>query len=498
MKYIAYCRKSSEEETKQIQSLETQERELLEYAKENNLEIVKILKESKSAKTDGNRPLFSLMLNDIRSGVTNALLVLHTDRLSRNGIESGQIVKLFEEGYLKEIRTPTRIYNSVQDMLYMDFDFVFASHYSRNLSQRVKEGVKTKLLKGEYPSYAPIGYVNKETKIYPDPLRAKYIKTAYELYSTGEYSLKQLTSVLYEQGFRTRIKINKVAKPTIYRILTDPVYYGAIRRKGTIYKGIHEPIVNKSTFDLVQDVFAGRNRSRKQKHEFTYRDFLSCAVCGCKLTATIKKERHNYYYCTNGKGVCEEHRKYLKQSDVYDLLYDLTKDFNLKEPLASLSLEMYVDGLKKQTGDTWNSSVIMSKQIEEAKRKLDRLLDMKLSERVSEDTYDRKRKEIENQIANLEVQFKNLKPQNIDFTLERVEEVKNKACSLAFMFKEGDDTVRRDLLNSLLWNASIKNGEIASVQYKLPYLYLKDLNKTDDLETWRWLVDYVGTYYKYI
>ena len=54
MKYIIYCRKSSEEETKQIQSLETQERELLEYAGKYNLEVVKILKESRSAKTDGN------------------------------------------------------------------------------------------------------------------------------------------------------------------------------------------------------------------------------------------------------------------------------------------------------------------------------------------------------------------------------------------------------------------------------------------------------------
>src|SRR5690606_12620328 len=117
-------------------------------------------KESKSAKTDGNRPLFSEMLQRVMDGEASGILTLHTDRLSRNGIESGRIVKLLESGFLTEIRTPARIFASAQDMLYMDFDFVFAAHYSRNLSIRVKEGNATKLSKGEYLGKAPLGYIN--------------------------------------------------------------------------------------------------------------------------------------------------------------------------------------------------------------------------------------------------------------------------------------------------------------------------------------------------
>src|ERR1700722_4518443 len=98
MRYFIYCRRSSEEESKQIQSLETQERELLEYATKYNLEIKEIIKESKSAKTDGNRPLFSKMFESISHGEASGVLVLHIDRLSRNGIESGKIIKLFEAG----------------------------------------------------------------------------------------------------------------------------------------------------------------------------------------------------------------------------------------------------------------------------------------------------------------------------------------------------------------------------------------------------------------
>ena len=112
MKYFIYCRRSSEEESKQVQSLETQERELLQYASKHNLQIEEIIKESKSAKTDGNRPLFTNMLEKISQGAASGLLVLHIDRLSRNGIEAGALVKLFESHLLEEIRTPSRIYSS--------------------------------------------------------------------------------------------------------------------------------------------------------------------------------------------------------------------------------------------------------------------------------------------------------------------------------------------------------------------------------------------------
>jgi len=80
----------------------------------------------------------------------------------------------------------------------MGFEFLRATQYSSDLSEKVKRGVKTKLLKGEYPSYAPIGYINKDRKIYPDPIRALHIKRAYELYATNEYSEKEIVNILYK------------------------------------------------------------------------------------------------------------------------------------------------------------------------------------------------------------------------------------------------------------------------------------------------------------
>lgn len=485
MKYFIYCRKSSEEETKQVQSLETQEKNLLEYAANHHLDIVEVIKESRSAKTDGNRPLFSSMLERIENNEAQGILVLHTDRLSRNGIESGRIVKLFEEGYLQEIITPTRTYNSVSDMLYIDFDFVFAAHYSRNLSIRVKEGNKTKLEKGEYPGMAPLGYFNKNAKIYPDPTRMKYIQKAFELYNTGQYSLKEIADILYKEGLRTRLAQKKVHRSLIQRTLRNPFYCGIIKRNGTLYKGVHKSLVSKALFDQVNNRLDGKNRAKHHTHQFLYRPFLLCAVCQCKLTASLKKGKYTYYYCTNGKRKCEEHKKYLSESEMEMLVKKHLTKFTLKKDMADLSLDLYIEDLKNEYRDKVSVKEVITKRIEQIDKKLDNLLNLKLDENVDLKNYKEKQKELKNEKIELETLLKQTKNVSLEKFLELLYEIKNKACSFDELFACDDFQVRSDLLNSLLWNFGIKEQKILSVQYKLPYAYFENLNETDDISIWR-------------
>ncbi len=484
MKYFVYCRKSSEEESKQIQSLETQETILLDFAKKNNLSIVEVIKESKSAKTDGNRPLFSSMIERIQRNEADGLLVAHVDRLSRNGIECGQLTKLVETGFLKEIRTPDRVYSNYIDLMYIGFEFIFAEHYSRALSVRVKEGIQTKLNKGEYPSFAPIGYVNKLGKIYPDNLRSKYILMAYDLYSTGNYSLKNLSFHLFDNGFRTRSG-QKVAKATLHRILRDPVYTGLIKRHGQVYQGIHQPLVSTALYDRVRAVFNGLNKGRGKSLDFLYRPYLSCAVCGCQMTATRKKFTYDYYYCTNGKGNCLQHVKYLPKARVQTLLQSLVNNFTLDEGLANLSFEAYSSDLRKQTENESSTSTILQNQINAIDGKIAYMLDLLLDKKITQDQHDSKCKTLSDDKIILKNQLKQLKPTNIDSTLELVEKVKDTAVSLSTMFREGNDEVKSDLLKGLLWNLKIEDGVIASVQYKKPFAYLQNLSKTDDIDIWR-------------
>lgn len=490
MKYIIYCRKSSEGDRKQMQSLETQLSLLDEYAKRAGLTVVDTLQESRSAKNANHRPLFNSMIDRIKKGEINGILVAHIDRLSRNGFESALIAKLIEEGQLKEIRTPQKIFSSVQDLLYMGIDFVLATHFSRMLSVRVKEGIQTKLKKGEFPNRAPVGYFNKEGKIYPDPAKALYVKKAYELYVTGNYSFNQVCDVLFEQGFRSA-NGTRMRKSSMERILKNPVYAGDILCVGKIYKGIHSPIISRELFDQVQTVKLNNSKPNPSKHKFLYRGFVRCAVCGCQFTATLKKDKYAYYYCTNGKYICDQHKDYMRDFQVQEVAQSIFDDLSeiVDSEIATLSLEAYCDSLKKNSKYLEQSQQSIAVQIKKNKEKQNKLLDLLLEERITQEIYDQKLKRLEIEKKQLSKQNNNVKNVDLDTTLELLKNFKNEAVSLSIMFSEGDEEIKKDLLDSALWNFSIKDKKLASIRPKILYQKLLNMPKSANLADWRGVGD---------
>jgi len=491
-KYFIYTRKSSEESTKQVQSLETQERYCFELAKNNNLAIVDILKESKSAMDDGNRPVFDLLIERIKKGDGNGVIVVDIDRLARNLVEAGFLYKMMETGMLKEIRTLNKTFSDTADLFYMGFEFLRATQYSRDLSEKVKRGVKTKLLNGEYPSYAPTGYVNADKTIVPDPIRAPFIKRAYELYSTNEYSEKEIVNILYKEGFRTRVGKNKVAKSVIHRILTDPVYRGDIRRCGVIYKGKHDPIVSRELFQRVQDVLSGKNRSKKHTHSFLYRGYMECAVCGCKLTATKKGEKYSYYYCTNGKGLCKQHKDYMGESHIEGLMSKLMASVITDKNLADLSLESYGQELLKQGSNHITVKNTLDRQLKTVETKISNLLDVYIEGGIDKTSYDKKHNALKSEKLLIEEQLNKLPNVTAESTLEKLRNLKKYCYDLQKMFDGGDDDIKSDLLKSVLWKTYIQDSKIASVQYNMPYKRLAEASKSGDFDNWRGAWDDIG------
>ncbi len=84
VKYCLYARKSSESEERQVLSVDSQIKEMLQLAERDGLEIVDIRRESHSAKDSGCRPVFNEIVKDIRSGRYTGILTWAPDRLSRN------------------------------------------------------------------------------------------------------------------------------------------------------------------------------------------------------------------------------------------------------------------------------------------------------------------------------------------------------------------------------------------------------------------------------
>lgn len=484
MQYIIYARKSSEGEDRQIQSIDDQINFAKKRAKEKGLKIVEIFSESKSAKDPG-RPVFEEMISFIEEGEASGILCWKIDRLSRNPIDSGKIQWLLQKGVIKEIVTSERIYLPEDDSLISSIIMGSSTQYSRNLSKDVKRGIRSKLEKGIWPSSAPVGYLNKESKIITDKSKTKYIKKAFLLYSKGNYSLKEITNLLFEEGFRSKGG-GRYYKSSIYKILSNTFYYGLMLNKDNYYQGTHEPIISKEIFDKVQLVLRGKSHARRKKHFFTYRELLHCEECGCLLTATTKKG-YNYYYCTNGKGNCEEHKKYLREELVEKILANSLDKLKMKPEMIEIfyqSAKEKIDLTKSYKEDVQKTLLNKLKRVT---LKQERLLEGYCSEIISKDSYKQKEQLLQKEEAELKLQIKKIKKKTVrdDVTLEQTKKLFLKACYAKKEFLQAKNKRKTKTLQNLLWNATVQNRELATVSFEREFQLIANEPNKDDFEKMR-------------
>ena len=158
MKYIGYCRKSTDEKEKQVLSIDQQIYELKEFASRENLEIVDFLIEKQSAKVPG-RKVFGSLIERIEKGEVEGIISWNPDRLARNSIDGGKIIYLLDEGKLKDLKFPTHWFdNTPQGKFMLSISFGQSKYYVDNLSQNVIRGLHYKLKLGIWPTIAPFGY----------------------------------------------------------------------------------------------------------------------------------------------------------------------------------------------------------------------------------------------------------------------------------------------------------------------------------------------------
>ncbi|OQA37133.1 MAG: hypothetical protein BWY53_00045 [Parcubacteria group bacterium ADurb.Bin326] len=151
MKYFLYARKSTENEERQVMSIEAQLAELADFAKRENIEIAETFIESKSAKKPG-REIFNKMITTIEASAEPVgIMAWHPDRLARNIIDGGQIIYLIDTERVVSLRFPTFWFEPTPQGLFMlQVAFGQSKYYSDNLSENVKRGQRQKLRRGEW------------------------------------------------------------------------------------------------------------------------------------------------------------------------------------------------------------------------------------------------------------------------------------------------------------------------------------------------------------
>jgi len=301
---ILYARKSTDVEDKQVLSIDAQLIELRKFARQNNLHIVDELIEKRTAKMPG-RPVFNSLLTRIKNGEATGILAWHPDRLARNSVDGGQIVYLVDQGLIKSLRFPTFWFEPTpQGKFMLNMAFGQSKYYVDSLSENTKRGLREKVRRGEFPGPAPLGYLNdyRTKTIIPDPQFASVIRKIYETYSSGDYTLREISFLLKEKGATTRHK-KPYSQSKVRWILSNPFYIGLFRYNGELYEGNHKPLIEKVLFDKVQQILKQRSHNQSdKKNPMVYCGLLRCP-CGMMVTA----EKHIKHF---KNGNCPEYIYY--------------------------------------------------------------------------------------------------------------------------------------------------------------------------------------------
>jgi len=534
-KYFVYIRKSSDREDSQTLSIDAQKRELKKFADRENFQIVEILEESASAYKTG-RPKFNQMLSRMEKGEAEGILVYHLTRIARNSYDGGRVIYMMDEGLVKEIRTPEKAYYSTisDDKFMMHIHFAMAKKSSDDISQFVKRDIQSKILKGEYPVSAPVGYLNldkygritgirydgekqrileemaenegnKLRRIEPDPFLKPIILEMYKIYARDICSVDELRRKAFDMGLSGVRSQDILSKSTVVRILSNPFYYGAIPWKGALYdpdtlpeENRHKPTVSKKLFDKVQKVLAGKSKPRKRIHNHKYTGIIRCGECGGMITAENQKGV-NYYRCTKKKkGVktkCSQ--KYIRESDLEKQIEREVGKYVMPQDFVDWSLKV-LNRTNEEESDIRNKILDQQRrQLVKIEQQLAGLLKMKISANnidgsmLSDEEYvDQKKllaeekKRIKEKIADVE--------QSIEHWLEQCEDYFDFAVNCSMKWKTGGPEKRKIIFSILFGsNATLYNKKLLVKAEKpfFPSVYFE--NSFD----WRDILDVIREYF---
>ena len=497
---FGYIRVSTQKQGEQGVSLQEQKAAIQRYADEHGFVIVRWFEEQESA-AKGGRPGFNEMLRLLKRKQAEGVIIHKIDRTARNLRDWVDFIELTDQGFELHAAYESRDLRTLGGRLISDIEAALAAHYSRNLREEVKKGMYGRLKQGLYPWKAPLGYVDNGTGRPKtiDPVRGPLIQKAFELYATGNYTLRGQRSiilVMYELGLRgtngTKVSVNCVSK-----ILNNPFYTGLIYMKkvNAYYEGIHQPLVSKEIFDRVQRVLRGRTNHRPMKHDHPFRLLFKCATCRYSLRGEIQKGRV-YYRCHTPACPTTAVREDRVEEAIVDQLSQVHLRFAERDYARTL-VDRLLEHWQEQRDKLVASLTVKLSQVNDS---LNRLTDAVLDGLIDKDSFEQRkavhlmqRKDLEQKLAELRLEGESKKERITDFFtwIERP----------LLGYEYGNKDEKRDLINKVWSNCQARGKKLELMprlgfellQKRTPVLcggHSKDLRRTWD-ELFPALVDWI-------
>ena len=487
---VIYARVSSKEQEQEGYSIPAQLSLLRGYALERGFTIAREFVDVETAKHAG-RPGFEQMLSYIVSeDACNVILVEKTDRLYRNLRDYVTLDEMKPEiHFVKENFIFSENSHSSERFLH-GIKVLMARNYIDNLSEETRKGMLEKARQGTWPSAAPAGYVNVEVgdrrRLALEPDRAPIIAEMFRRYATGDHSLTALADWALAQGYRGP-RGGKLKKGAVAGILHNIFYTGRFLWKDVEYQGDHDPLVSMEVFQTVQGVLAEHGPEAMQKREFAYSGLVTCAHCGCKLTAEIKKRKYVYYHCTGNKGACP--KPYIREEDLEGLLLEVLQAVRIDDEVLAWIRTALIDSSHDQAEYHHSQLALLRRRHTVLQNNIEGAYEDKLQGHISEDFWAQKsadwREEQHQLLAKIELHQK----ADEDYT-EAGCRVLRLASGVSELWEGRSPKSRRELLNIVQSNL-LFDGTSLTATYSKPFCWLAEGQESsfwlpilDDIRNW--------------
>lgn len=424
-----YARISVETERKrEADTIGNQLQLLKDYVSEHSdLVVCDIYSDDDISGTDFIRPEFSRMMNDLRDGKIDCIIVKDLSRLGRNYLESGEYIEMvFPFFGCRFISVTDRFDTKYQQAdISVQLKNMANEMYAKDISRKICSTMRTIQDQGKFAgSRAPYGYrldPSDKHHLIIDEETAPIVKELFEMLAAGNTVHCVATTMnargipspgrlLYERGIATteHFKNSKWYMQTVRRILQDEIYLGwmvsgkfrstyhSTGKKGSqpvpreewiITKGTHEPVVTEGLFNKVQEYFVRMKEEHgqtavynsKSKKASIFKGHLRCGECG---QAMFLRNKHSHgkvtawYYCALHENYNSSYcsKKAVKKHDVEDVALRLILS---QIKLFTDAREMIIALNKKESSKT--KYRIYGDQIRTVKRQIEKYMSLKAS-----------------------------------------------------------------------------------------------------------------------
>ena len=442
---VTYYARVSSESDEQLNSLGNQIGYYDDFIRKNTAWtfVPGYIDEGLSGISTKKRENFNRMIEDASQDSFDLIITKEISRFARNTLDSIQFTRqllsygvgvFFQNDNINTFDEDSELRLSIMSSIAQD--------ELRKLSSRVKFGhqqaIKQNVVLGNSRIF---GYTKDNKRLVIDENQAVMVRELFELYATDNYSMKQIENIFWERGYRNS-NGKKIAHSTMSGIIANPKYKGYYtgnkvrvvdmftkkqkflpKEEWVMFKDesgeIVPAIVSEELWDRANTVLTRRSEDVKNRqgicnHANLLTGKLYCTSCGTPYYRRDSKDKqgskNSKWVCSgkinNGADSCSSFAIY--EEEIKPILFEVFRDTH---DLSAAMMEEYERIYRSMTSD-----VNLSKQIEEkeaalelAQKKKSKLLDLLVSEKISDDDFSEMTKSCTEEIKETEAILAELK-----------------------------------------------------------------------------------------